>query len=176
MPSKLSRRHAPFILTTTDSSPAISLKPECLESMRIDGLWRVCDDGVVRPVLRAHIRTADGTWHQAPFLLDSGADSTVFSADVLDALGIPPVPAAQTLEGIGGQADSVLIPTQISLIRETGDPVLFTGQFAAVTKLKALDMSVLGRDITNLFGVLVDRPQDLVCLVGAKHRCVVVEA
>jgi hypothetical protein len=31
-------------------------------------------------------------------------------------------------------------------------------------------MSVLGRDITNLFGVIVDRPGDVVCLVGQGHR------
>jgi hypothetical protein len=30
--------------------------------------------------------------------------------------------------------------------------------------------SVLGRDITGLFAVIVDRPGDLVCLVGQRHR------
>jgi hypothetical protein len=30
-------------------------------------------------------------------------------------------------------------------------------------------MSVLGRDITNLFAVIVDRPGDAVCLVGQGH-------
>jgi len=31
-------------------------------------------------------------------------------------------------------------------------------------------MSVLGRDILDLFAVIVDRPGDVVCLVGQRHR------
>jgi hypothetical protein len=30
-------------------------------------------------------------------------------------------------------------------------------------------MSVLGRDIMNLFAVVVDRPGDLVCMIGKGH-------
>jgi hypothetical protein len=69
----------------------------------------------------------------------------------------------------------VLVTTQIHFFRETGATVSFDGQFAAFTDPKALDMSVLGRDITNLFAVLVDRSQDVVSMVAAKHRCVIVE-
>ena len=43
--------------------------------------------------------------------------------------------------------------TRISVPREDGSPVLFRGQFAAFTDPAALDMSALGRDITNLFAV-----------------------
>jgi hypothetical protein len=31
-------------------------------------------------------------------------------------------------------------------------------------------MSVLGRDITDLFAVIVDRVHDVVCLLGQRHR------
>jgi hypothetical protein len=31
-------------------------------------------------------------------------------------------------------------------------------------------MCVLGRDIMNLFAVIVDRPGDLVCMIGRGHR------
>jgi hypothetical protein len=47
---------------------------------------------------------------------------------------------------------------------------VFRGSFAAFTALESLDMSVLGRDITNLFAVIVDRPRNLVCLLGQRHR------
>jgi hypothetical protein len=47
---------------------------------------------------------------------------------------------------------------------------VFRWQYAAVTELEALDISVLGRDITGLFAVIVDRPHDVVCLVGHQHR------
>jgi hypothetical protein len=143
--------------------------------MRIDGAWRLCDDGVVRPVIRAEVRTADGAWRQVPFLVDSGGDHTVLSTQDLEALGFSADGESKLMEGVGGQARAVIVDTQIRMMRETGDPVLFTGQFFAFTNDKSLDMSVLGRDITNLFGVLIDRPQDVVCLVSAKHRCVVVE-
>ena len=42
--------------------------------MRIDGQWLVCDDGVRRPVIIGDIRTADGSWEQCEFLVDTGAD------------------------------------------------------------------------------------------------------
>ncbi len=35
---------------------------------------------------------------------------------------------------------------------------------------EALDLSVLGRDISNVFCLIVDRPRDLVCLLGAGHQ------
>jgi hypothetical protein len=55
--------------------------------MRFDGVWRECDDGVVRPVIRGEVRAADGAWAPVPFLLDVGADRTVFSAAVFRMLG-----------------------------------------------------------------------------------------
>ena len=54
--------------------------------MRIDGEWLLCDDGIVRPVIRGEILAGDGTWQRAEFLVDTGADRTVFSAAVLAAL------------------------------------------------------------------------------------------
>ena len=38
--------------------------------------------------------------------------------------------------------------------------------FAAFTQTESLDMRVLGRDILNLFALIVDRPRDVVCLLG----------
>ena len=142
--------------------------------MRIDGIWRICDDGIVRPAIRAEVRTAAGAWALIHFLVDTGADRTVLSAGVLQALAIQSAPSDETLEGVGGRVASVVIATSIRMIRETGDPVLFTGQLAAFIDPTALDMSVLGRDLTNLFAVIVDRPQDTVCLLGQKHRFVIV--
>lgn len=69
--------------------------------MVINGLWHQCDDGVVRPVVQAEVVANNGSWVKAPFLLDTGADRTVFSADVLAALGLPLVEAAEHLGGIG---------------------------------------------------------------------------
>lgn len=124
--------------------------------MVINGLWHLCDDGVVRPVIQAEVLASDGSWVKAPFLLDTGADRTVFSADVLTALGLPLVGAAEHIGGIGGVGDSVVVETPIRLTRENGGKVLFRGHYAGVTEVDALDMSVFGRDLTNLFVVIVD--------------------
>jgi len=53
--------------------------------MRIDGEWFECDDGFVRPIVRGEILSADGHWEPALFLIDTGADCTVFSAAILEA-------------------------------------------------------------------------------------------
>jgi len=59
--------------------------------MRIDGEWLLCDDGIPRPVIRGEILASDGTWQRAEFLVDTGADRTVFSAPVLASLHLQPV-------------------------------------------------------------------------------------
>lgn len=144
--------------------------------MQISGMWLVCDDGVLRPVIHGEVLAGDGSWVQAPFLVDTAADRTVLSADILAALGLPTQSAPVSLGGVGGTADSVLIETQIQLPRENGDKVVLRGSFAAFTDPAALDMSVLGRDVTNLFAVIVDRPGDVVCILGQRHRYVITEA
>ena len=72
--------------------------------------------------------------------------------------------------------DSVVLQTEIQLTRETGRKIIFRGQFAAVTELEALDISVLGRDISGLFAVIVDQPGDVVSLLGQRHRYSIVQA
>ena len=138
--------------------------------MRIDGQWLVCDDGVVRPVISGDIRTADGSWEKSEFLVDTGAARTVFSAATLARLALQPLAMPEGLSGVGGMAAAVIVETQIHLTREDAGNVVFRGQYAAVTELEALDISVLGRDITDVFAVIVDRLRDVVCLLGQRHH------
>lgn len=138
--------------------------------MRINGEWAVGDDGIVRPVIRGEILTGNGYWIQAPFLVDTGADRSVLSAAILADLHLQPFVTQDRLAGVGGMTDAVIVETHIRLTRETGSTVVFRGQYAAVTELGALDISVLGRDITGLFAVIVDQPGNLVCLLGQQHR------
>jgi len=134
--------------------------------MRIDGAWRLCDDGATRPVVWAEAQAANGTWLQLAFLADCGADRTVLSADAFASLGIGPQPAQVQISGIGGATDSVVFDSRIRMRRNDGQTVLFHGQFAAATTTTSLDMSVLGRDITNLLALIVDRPSNIVCLLS----------
>jgi len=143
--------------------------------MRINGAWHLCDDDRVRPVVTGEIAAADGNRQQVTFLLDIGADRTVLSADILRSSGLAFTASPDRLGGVGGTVDAVTVDTQIVFLREDGGTAVFKGRFAAFTDPKALDMSVLGRDITNLFAVIVDRPQDIVCMLGQRHRYVIQE-
>ena len=137
--------------------------------MQIDGEWYLCDDGVVRPIVRGHVRARDGSWLHVPFLLDIGADGTVFDADTSAILGLPSTPPAVRLAGVGGVVPSVAVTTDVRLDRDDGGTVLFRGEYAAFTDSASLDMSVLGRDIIDLFSVIVDRPGDAVLLLRDRH-------
>ncbi len=138
--------------------------------MLLPGHWFLCDDGVLRPVFRGNMNAMDGSPIPVEFLADTGADRTVLSAAVWQRLGLPHVPAEHQLAGVGGKTASVIVTTAIELPRDDGGSAVFRGQFAAFTDLKALDMSVLGRDVTNLFTLIVDRPRDVVCLLGGAHQ------
>ena len=61
--------------------------------MLISGTWHMCDDGIIRPVMPVEIQARDGSWVKAPLLVDTGADRTVFSTDILQALRLQPVGA-----------------------------------------------------------------------------------
>jgi len=137
--------------------------------MLISGEWFSCPDGIVRPVLRGEIQRADGSWMPLPFLVDIAADCTAVSANILSDLHLQTSVLVHRVGGVGGLAASVVIETSIRFFREDGVEVVFRGQFAAFTDPAALEMSVLGRDITNHFAVIADRPGDVVCLLGQRH-------
>jgi hypothetical protein len=113
--------------------------------MRFDGEWLQCDDGIVRPVMRAEILAGDGTWRSVELLVDTGADRTVISANVLEGLNLDVTEPGDRIGGVGGLVDSVNVRTQIRLTRDDGHKVVFRGNYAACTNLEALDMTVLGR-------------------------------
>jgi hypothetical protein len=143
--------------------------------MRIEGEWFVGDDGLARPVIRGELLSARGSWIGAPFLMDTGADRTVLSAAAFALLGLSARASQDRIGGLGGVVSSVSVETRIRLTTERGAKVHFRGEFAAVTELEALDMCILGRDITGLFAMIVDQPADVVCLVRERHHYVIEE-
>ena len=138
--------------------------------MRIDGERLACDDGIVRPIIRGEVLAANGFWEPVEFLLDIGADRTVFSSAVLSLLALPHLPGEQSLGALGRRTKSVLLVTALRLTTDQGTKVTLRGQYAAVASPDALDFSVLGRDVTRLFAVIVDQPGNVVCLLGQRHR------
>ena len=95
--------------------------------MRIDGQWLWCDDGIMRPVISGEILAAHGSWEKSEFLVDTGADRTVFSAATLAKLAPQPLPMQEGISGVGGMAAAVSIETQIQLTREEAGKVVFRG-------------------------------------------------
>lgn len=138
--------------------------------MRIEGEWLQCDDAVVRPVLRAEIQVGHGPWRAIELLVDTGADRTVLSANVLAALNISQELSADSIAGIGGHVESVSLPATIRLMGTDGRLAAFHSTFAACTDPEALDMSVLGRDILELFALIVDRMEGRVVLLEPPHH------
>ncbi|NOT61470.1 MAG: hypothetical protein HOP19_14730 [Acidobacteria bacterium] len=138
--------------------------------MRINGEWLLCEDGIARPIVRGRVQTVTGAWVVADFLLDIGADRTVLNADLLSQLGLPLLEAEEGLSGLGGTADSVAVETKLLLNRDDGGTVVFNSRWAAVTDPVALDLCILGRDLTDLFAVIIDRPGVVVCLLNQRHR------
>jgi|GEM_PF-545842 len=117
--------------------------------MRFNGEWLQCDDGSFRPVIRAEILTSDGYWRAFELLVDTGADRTVISANVLESLSVEAIVPQDRIGGVGGWVDSVSVNTKIRLLRDDGQRAVSRSKYFACTDREALDMSVLGRDILD---------------------------
>ena len=142
--------------------------------MRINGRWLLCSDGDVRPTVQVEILGHDGGWRRRDFLVDTGADGTAFTVDLQADLDLPSTPTA-SVSGVGGAAPAVLIATSIRMLRDDGGTFsVQSGQFVGLGAASAVDMSVLGRDILDLFAVIVDRPGNLVSLLARRHQYAVV--
>ena len=95
--------------------------------MRFNGEWLQCDDGVVRPIIRAEILNGGDSWRAFELLVDTGADRTVISANVLESLNVGTTAPNDRIGGIGGIVDSVTVNTQIRLSRDDGEKAIFRG-------------------------------------------------
>jgi hypothetical protein len=140
--------------------------------MRVTGEWLLFDDGVTRPIVRAKVVGADGTLHNERFLIDTGADRSVFCADLLGKLhwlGNHAAPGF-ALQGIGGSSPFVIGAAVIELTRDDGGPARISGPFAAFTNAHAADLSILGRDVLDNFDVIVSRRRSEVVLLAGPHE------
>jgi hypothetical protein len=69
-------------------------------------------------VIRGESLASNGSWRPAPFLVDTGAGRTVFSAPILALLRLQPITILYRLGGVGDEADAVVVETQIRCSRE----------------------------------------------------------
>src|SRR5436309_9788652 len=98
-------------MPTTNHSYSGFLGSGARESMRVEGRWHLFDDDVLRPVVDGKVRTQAGLWVNVAFLIDSGADRTVFDVRYRSLLAPLALPDRQPsrLAGIGGQASASMI-------------------------------------------------------------------
>lgn len=131
--------------------------------MRIDGYWLTCDDGVSRPVVDAHVVGLNDAAFYERFLVDIGADRTVFSAHSRTQAGFTD---RNDERNQGGRH------RRRSWFRagQNGDSGAFRQAFLDDT---AIDLSVMGRDLLNHFDCIVSHRNAEVLLLAPNHRYVV---
>lgn len=139
--------------------------------MRTNGHWLACDDGIIRPAVQGLVRAFDGHWAEVTFLLDGGADRTVFSASFIHLLQVSEDTATEKFElaGVGGRVSTIAVKTVIAFKKDDERMITVNGSFAVFTDIESADLSVLGRDVTNNFGVIYDYPNRLVTLLSPPH-------
>jgi hypothetical protein len=110
--------------------------------MLIAGKWIRCDDGITRPIVKVNVPGTHGTLFREDFLVDTAADRTVFSADLLRKLQVlgNHAPPGVSLEGIGGASPHVMVTTVLELTRDDGSLARVRGEFAAFTDPAATDL------------------------------------
>jgi predicted aspartyl protease len=143
--------------------------------MLIPGEWYYCDDGETRPIFRGQFQAVDGSWIPVELLADTGADHTTLTTLVWSALGLQPVRSTPGVTGLGGLSTAEVVETTLRLVDISRQPIVISGEFLALTDPSALDMCVLGRDLTDKFTLLVDRLNNRVCLLGQRHSYRIVE-
>jgi hypothetical protein len=127
--------------------------------MVIVGKWIRCDDGITRPVVEVKVPRENSAHWGEHSLVDTAADRTVFSADLLHNLHVlrNPAPADVSLKGIGGSSPHVIVFTVLEFTPDDGGPARVRGEFAAFTDPTAKDLSILGRDVLDNFDVITSR-------------------
>jgi len=139
--------------------------------MRVNGEWLECEDGEIRPVVHGMVRLANGQWLEVAFLLDGGADRTVFSPDFFNLLQPMEISESEPshLAGVGGQVNTITIATALGFKKDDGRPAMVQGTFRVFTESESADLPVLGRDVTNNFSVVYDYPDQTVALLAPPH-------
>ena len=139
--------------------------------MVIGGVWRLEEDGVTRPIIEVEVAASAGTPINEWFLVDTGADCTVFTSRLLAKLALHPeaTQAGSLLQGLGGDSDSVTVQSTLAFQTMDGKRIAVRGTFTAAIGATTLDMSILGRDVLANFDVVISRRRNEVLLVAGNH-------
>ena len=137
--------------------------------MIISGRWTVCEDGFVRPLVKGFVVDAGGAPHEVLFQIDTGADRTLLTAHLYADLGLPPVGSRDHLSGLGGAHEVVQIEARVGFIADNGYTLIYRGQYYCATDPATVTIPLLGRDLLDIFAVVVDRPGRRIALLTDDH-------
>lgn len=144
--------------------------------MRINGHWVTSTDGVERPVFDAALLFSGGQRYPLQLVLDTGADFTLLTYDVGQALAAvalaQPGPVASSA---GGTAPTLLLDVTLAFTTTDGRLVGLRGPVPALAVPSLLDFSVLGRNAIDLLALAYDRAHDLLALVGSPDQVTIVQ-
>jgi hypothetical protein len=116
---------------------------------------------------------ADGaaTGEREWFLIDTGADRSALSADLVKRLNLQPANGSTiNLQGISGGATFILVSAVLEFVTTAGGPVRVRGNFAAFVDAAATDFSILGRDVLDNFDLIVARQRGNIRLLAPNHH------
>ena len=138
--------------------------------MRINGTWHTCDDAELRPVVLGAMIAADGRWLSVPFWWTPAQTGRYFLQRHIGAWDSSAwTPLEIWAESVAWR-EPYALPRPFALCAKTAATRRFAVTFPASVEPEVLDMSVLGRDIMDMFAVIVDRRSDVVALLGTGHR------
>lgn len=137
--------------------------------MRIDGRWISEPDGGVRPLIWAKVQDPSGQFVEVEFLVDSGADQTVLGAMANGMLNLDPVSTDLRLGGAGGMAEARGVSARLLFVKSDQRPFAINTECFVFEEENELETCILGRDVLNLFTVIFDYNNRLVCLLAPNH-------
>lgn len=133
--------------------------------------WRLEEDGITRPIIEIKVKASGNDFVNEPFLVDSGADCSVFTPRLLSRLAVDEsgLTLGGTLHGLGGESESVFLEAILQFAASDETNVTVHGKFRAATGPSNLDVSILGRDVLGNFDVIVSRRRNEVLLLASNH-------
>lgn len=140
--------------------------------MQIPGEWLCSDDGVYRPIVRGRLSAIGGRLVADEFLVDVGADRSVFSAALLAKLDLPVRQPSEDVGmfGAGGQSEFVLVNTLIELETTAGAPARIRGEFAAFAGPETLASACSAAMCLTFFDVIISRRKNEIAILAPNHQ------
>ena len=143
--------------------------------MQIEGRWVIGAEGVERPVFDAVLLHGGGQRYPTQLVLDTGADFTLLTYDIGQALAATTLPQPGPIaSSAGGTATTILLDVTLAFTTTEGRLVGLHGPVPALAIPSLLNFSVLGRNAIDLLALAYDRRRGLLALVGPPDQVAII--